>query len=68
MLNYISQFNLIKKTLGIDSVASIRFSDEKSKYYKHYQDTACTALARALKIKKRVLIDLKYGQLCSGGF
>lgn len=67
MPNYISQFNLIKKTLGINGVASIRFSDKKSKPYKQYQDTVCTALARMLKAKKQVFIDQKYGQLCPGG-
>lgn len=67
MPNYISQFNLIKKTLGIKAVVSIRFSDIKPGSYKQYQDTACTVLARALKNKKQVLIDRKYGQLCSGG-
>ena len=67
MPNYISQFNLIKKILGIDHVVSIRFSNGKSEFYKQYQDTVCTALVRALKTKKQVLIDLKYDQLCSGG-
>lgn len=67
MLNYISQFNLIRKTLGIKAIASIRFSNEKSESYKQYQDTACTALARALKNKKQILIDRKDGQLCAGG-
>lgn len=67
MLNYISQFSLLKKTLGIKAVASIRFSNIKSELYKQYQDTACTALARTLKNEKQVLIDRKHGQLCAGG-
>lgn len=67
MPNYIRRFNLVKKTLGIESVASIRFSNEKLDFYQQYQDTVCTALARALKNKKQVLIDRKNGQLCSGG-
>ncbi len=64
---YISQFNLIRKTLGIDSIVSIRFSNGKANCYKQYKDTVCTALARALKSKKCVFIDRKFGQLCPGG-
>lgn len=67
MPSYISQFNLIKKTLRINSIVSIRFSNRKSDYYKPYKDTVCTALARTLKTKKHVFIDRKYGQLCPGG-
>lgn len=67
MPNYISQFNLIKKILGINGVASIRFSDRKLDYYRQYKDTVCTALARVLKTKTQVFIDRKYGQLCPGG-
>ncbi len=67
MANYKSEFNSIRKVLKINNIISVRFVNAKPGYYKQYQDTACTALARSLKNKKYVFIDRKYGQLCSGG-
>lgn len=61
------QFEQIKKHLGIDYVLSVRFSNAKSKKIKKFQDTACTAMARALMKKIPTFIDRKSGQLCPGG-
>ncbi len=67
MEKYISQYNLLKKTLKITKTVSVRFSSTKPAYYQQYQDTACTALARCLIKKKNVFIDRQHGQLCPGG-
>lgn len=64
---YNLKYNLIKKSLGIDRIVSVRFSNQASKRHRQYRDTACTALARSLKNKKLVYLDRKSGQLCPGG-
>lgn len=56
-----------KKILGLNSIVSVSFSDEKKANCEKYKDTACTALARSLRNGISTYIDRKTGQLCSGG-
>lgn len=66
-MKYQTQYRAIQKTLGIQYIASVRFSNTKAKTFLKYKDTACTALGRCLKFNKSTYIDRKQGQLCSGG-
>lgn len=66
-LKYKKQLKLLNEILKIKKVVSIRFSDTKENYFKKYNDTACTSLARVFKNDACTYIDRTKGQLCSGG-
>ncbi|MCX6741486.1 MAG: DUF169 domain-containing protein [Candidatus Parcubacteria bacterium] len=57
-----------KKSLGIKTeILGIFYSTKLPKNGNHFQDTACTALARSFLTKETLFFDAKsYPQLCSG--
>ncbi|MCX6790640.1 MAG: DUF169 domain-containing protein [Candidatus Gribaldobacteria bacterium] len=63
--NLIKKF---KKALGLENeIISVSFVKKLPILHRHYRDTACTALARALLKREKVFFgNQAFGQLCSG--